>query len=261
MIQHFEGIVHPFDQSKISFVGIFSEHSVQTDIRMPPHRQLFSFTREESDLPPQIPDHLLKNPRSTKKNVRIRSLEDPQRQRQSHSHASIRDDGAPSQRSTTGPVDLVHRPLWNYQNPRQREYVPNSKRDPHYKERPSRIDEEPKKTSYNRWNSDGQLQRQQNEKKFNPNNRTHSMGVVKPKEQPIGNSHRVQKPRQDAFIATRKDEQSSFSNISLLDRYEHFTPYIRTDEVLDPARAFSPVPQSRDTSARQPGRTTVSFST
>jgi hypothetical protein len=266
LIQHFEGKFNHFDY-KINppSVGKFSEHSVQTDLRMLPQRQMFAFNREESDLPPQIPNHLLKDPKSIKKNVRIRSLEDPQRQRQSHSHTNIRDDGAPSQRSTNAPIDLLHRPLWNYQNPQHREYVPNSKRDPHYdkrqrqQDRSSRIDEVPKKTNYNRWHSDGQLQHQQNEKKLNTTNRTRSMGIVKQKDESIVNLFKVQKPRHEAFVITKKEDQSNYNNISSLDQYEHFTPYIRTDEVLDPAKAFSPVPQSRETSARRPGRATVGF--
>jgi hypothetical protein len=267
LTQHFEGKFDHFDFKEfIPYVGKFSDHSVQTDLRMPPHRQMFAFAREESDLPPQIPNHLLKNPKLAEKKVRIRSLEDPPRQRQSHSHVSIRDDGAPSQRSTAqGPVDLLHRPLWNYHNPQHREYVPNSKRDPHYdkrqrpQDRSSRIDEVPKKTSYNRWNSDSQLQHEQNEKKMNVGNRTRSMGMVKRKDEPIINVFKSQKPRQDTFVITTEENQQKFSNISSLDRYEHFTPYIRTDEVLDPARAFSPVPQSRETSAHRPPRATVSF--
>ncbi|CAF4721849.1 unnamed protein product, partial [Rotaria magnacalcarata] len=79
------------------------------------------------------------------KNVRIRSLEDTQRQRRpsistTHSSHNTIDDGAGSQigthRSNYGTIDLVHRPLWNYQNPEHREYVPNSRRDPHYDKRP-----------------------------------------------------------------------------------------------------------------------------
>ncbi|CAF4589657.1 unnamed protein product, partial [Rotaria magnacalcarata] len=78
------------------------------------------------------------------------------------------DDGAGSQigthRSNYGTIDLVHRPLWNYQNPEHREYVPNSRRDPHYDKRPrqrnveqenfERTDDVQKRTAYNRWNSD-----------------------------------------------------------------------------------------------------------
>ncbi|CAF4790006.1 unnamed protein product, partial [Rotaria socialis] len=37
-----------------------SDNSVQTDLQIVPHKQMFSFTREESDLPPQIPNHLLR---------------------------------------------------------------------------------------------------------------------------------------------------------------------------------------------------------
>lgn len=224
---------------------------------MVPHKQLFSFTREESDLPPQVPNHLLRNSKSNKKNVRIRSLEDHQRQRQSaHSNLSTHDDGMPSNRSThIPPLDLLHRPLWNYQNPQHREYVPNSRRDPHFDKRQrsqgstNRTDEMQKKTNYNRWNSDSEIQ---HEKKLNTTNRTRSTGLKQQnnsKDENNFNLSKVQKPKHDAFIITNTDEQSNFNNISSLDKYENFTPYIRTDEILDPAKAFSPVPPSRETSA------------
>ena len=58
------------------------------------YRPLFTFIREKSDLPPQIPDHLLhRNPKANTRNVCIRSPE----------------------------------------NPQHREYIPNSKHDPHYR--------------------------------------------------------------------------------------------------------------------------------
>lgn len=234
---------------------------------MSTHKQLFAFTREESDLPPQIPSHLLRDNRTTKKNVRIRSLEDPQRQRQAQTQSkpTTRDDGAVSQRSSQAPIDLVHRPLWNYQNPNRREYVPNSKRDPNYdkryhsQDRPQRTEEIPKKATNNRWNSDSQLQ--QKERKLNLSNQSRSTNIKPPaphppqREENIGNLLKTHKPpRQDAFA----DEESNFHNISSLEKYEHFTPYIRTDEVLDPAKAFSPVPISREPSAQ---RSRVSSST
>jgi hypothetical protein len=225
---------------------------------------MFSFTREESDLPPQVPNHLLRNAKANKKTVRIRSLEDPQRQRQSHSHMSTRDDGLPSHRSTNAPIDLLHRPLWNYQNPHHREYIPNSKRDPYYdkrqrqQDRSSRIDDTSKKTSYNRWNSESELRHEQNENKINVTNRTRSTGVVvRHKDEPLVHILKVPKPKQEAFSIIKTDDGSTFNNISSLDRYEHFTPYIRTDEVLDPSKAFSPVPQSRETSAHRSGGATV----
>ena len=226
---------------------------------MPPHRQMFSFDREESDLPPQIPNHLLRNGKGNKKNVRIRSLEDQQRRRPSNSTQTTRDDNTPSQRSTHPPIDLLHRPLWNYQNPKHREYVPNSKRDPFYDKRHrqqetsnQRNETTKKSSSYNRWNSDSELQHEQREKKVNLINRTRSTGIIKQNE-PTRNVFKEHKPRQEAFVISKTDDdQSNFHPISSLDKYEHFTPYIRTDEVLDPAKAFSPVPTSRETSAHRP---------
>jgi hypothetical protein len=236
---------------------------------MPPHRQMFAFTREESDLPPQVPNNLIHSSKQNKKNVRIRSLEDHQRHRRSsigtsHSNNNTQDDSAPSQlgthRSNYGPTDLVHRPLWNYQNPEHREYVPNSRRDPHYEKRQrhkhvdqgnfDRIDDVQKKTPYNRWNSDSELQQ---EKKSNSTNRSRAT-VLKhnhQKDENINNLFKGQKSKQETFIITKTDDESNYKNLSLFDKYEHFTPYIRTDEVLDPAKAFSPVPQSRETSAHK----------
>lgn len=234
---------------------------------MAPHKQMFPFTREESDLPPQIPNHLLRNGKQNKKNVRIRSLEDPQRQRRPsastiHSNHNTNDDGNTSQVGTYrsyhhGPFDILHRPLWNYQNPEHREYVPNSKRDPNYEKRARQkhttqeqfdhTDDSPKKTVYNRWNSDSELQHERKERKITPRNRTRST-VLKQNTNRMEPMPRT-KPSQDAFIITKTDEESSYNNISSLDKYEHFIPYLRTDDVLDPSKAFSPIPPSRETSA------------
>ncbi|CAF2937099.1 unnamed protein product [Rotaria sp. Silwood2] len=247
-----------------------SDNSVQTDLQMAPHKQMFSFTREESDLPPQVPNHLLRNAKQNKKNVRIRSLEDHQRQRRpsnttTHSNNNINDDGVTSQigtnRSNYGPLDLVHRPLWNYHNPKHREYVPNSKRDPHYEKRQrhkhheqenfDRTDNIQKKPTYNRWNSDSQLQQEYKEKKSIPINRTRS--IVLKHNINHKNEHNMniskEKISQQAFITKTDDNETHYNNISSLDKYEHFIPYTRTDDVLDPSKAFSPIPPSRETSA------------
>ncbi|CAF3506044.1 unnamed protein product [Rotaria sp. Silwood1] len=248
-----------------------SDNSVQTDLPMALHKQMFPFTREESDLPPQIPNHLLRNSKQNKKNVRIRSLEDHQRQRRSsitttHSNNNTNDDGITSQigtnRSNYGPLDVLHRPLWNYQNPKHREYIPNSKRDPHYEKRHrskyheqenfDHIDDIQKKPTYNRWKSDSELQQERKEKKTIPTNRTHST-VLKHNIYPK-NEHNINIPRekisQQAFLITKTDnDDTHYNNISSLDKYEHFIPYTRTDDVLDPSKAFSPIPPSRETSA------------
>ena len=236
---------------------------------MGPHKQLFSFTREESDLPPQVPNHLLRNSKTNKKNVRIRSLEDNQRQRRSsmttsHSNNNTTDDGTTSQlgthRSNYGPMDLAHRPLWNYQNPEHREYIPNSKRDPHYEKRQRQkkieqgnlilVDDIPKKATYNRWNSDSELQRKQKEKPLDANNRTRSTIL---KSNPQKNESRIpvskEKLQQEEFLIKNINNEATFNTISSLDKYEHFVPYTRTDDILDPSKAFSPIPPSRETSA------------
>lgn len=270
LIQLSEGkFYHFFYYKMICLFFKFSDNSAQTDLRMPPHKQMFSYNREESDLPPQVPNHLLRCSKQNKKNVRIRSLEDHQRQRRSsistsQSNNRTQDDSAASQlgthRSNYGPLDVLHRPLWNYQNPQHREYVPNSKRDPHYdkrnrhkqveQENTNRIDNVQKKTAYNRWNSDSEIQQ---EKKSNTTHRSRAT-VLKHhqnKDESIYNLHKEQKSKQEAFIITKTDDETNFKNISSFDKYENFTPYIRTDEVLDPSKAFSPVPQSRETSAHK----------
>jgi hypothetical protein len=242
----------------ISF--LFSDNSSQTDLKMVPQKKLFHFTREISDLPSQVPNYLLQNLKQNKKNVRIRSLEDHQRQQHSHSNQSIHDDSIPSHRSNYGaPFDLRYRPLWNYQNPEHREYIPNSKRDPFYEKRQrsqgniNRSNDRQKKTTYNRWNSDSEIQHERKDRKINTTNRTRSTGTKynNQKDESFSNLVKEQKPKPDAFVITNTDEQSNFNNISSLDKYEHFTPYIRTDEILDPAKAFSPVPQSREASAHK----------
>ncbi|CAF1205768.1 unnamed protein product [Rotaria sordida] len=247
-----------------------SDNSVQTDLPMMSHKQMFSFNREESDLPPQIPNHLLRNSKQNKKNVRIRSLEDHQRQRRSsmttiHSNNNTNDDGITSQASTNrhnyGPLDLLHRPLWNYKNPEHRQYIPNSKRDPHYEKRQrhkyhgeenfDRIDDIQKKPTYNRWKSDSELQQEYKEKKSSSTNRTRSTVLkhnINHKNEYNINISR-EKISQQAFVTTKTDDETYYNNISSLDKYEHFIPYTRTDDVLDPSKAFSPIPPSRETSA------------
>ena len=238
---------------------------------------MFSYMREESDLPPQVPNHLLhgsKNAQS-KKNVRIRSLEDSSRQRRSsvttttHSNnTASKDDGATSQlgthRSHYGPLDLVHRPLWNYQNPEHREYVPNSRRDPHYDKRHRQknnesgpMEESPKRTNYSRWNSDSELQHQQQQQQQQRPKEKQATSLERPRlaaPKSIYSKDETQmnslprSTKHEAFVITKPTDRSSYLNLSSLDKYEHYIPYTRTDEVLDPARAFSPLPQSREPS-------------
>ncbi|CAF0909216.1 unnamed protein product [Adineta ricciae] len=244
-----------------------SDNGVQTDLRMIPQNQMFHYTREESDLPPQVPNHLIREGKQTKKNVRIRSQEDHQRQRRSsvtttHSKANSQDEN--TYRNPYGPHDLVHRPLWNYQNPGHREYVPNSKRDPNYEKRHhpkqagnerttiDRNDDIQKRTAYNRWNSDSELQHKRKESKAPSQNQPRSI-ISKHIQSHSQQQEPANIPRgtnkEKTFALMNNEDDSSFRNIPTLDKYEHFIPYTRSDEILDPARAFSPLPQSRESSA------------
>ncbi|UJR09115.1 hypothetical protein I4U23_013362 [Adineta vaga] len=243
-----------------------SDNGVQTDLRMIPQNRMFHYTREESDLPPQVPNHLIRDVKQNKKNVRIRSNEDNQRQRRSsvtttHSNNNSRDEN--THRNQYGVHDLVHRPLWNYQNGAHREYVPNSKRDPNYEkrqhtkqptnERPTvdHNDATRKRAAYNRWNSDSELQHQRKETKVTTNNQPRS--IISKHNQQQSQKHDVDSSKgqnkEKTFVMPNTDGEPTFRNMSSLDKYEHFIPYTRSDEILDPARAFSPLPQSRESSA------------
>ncbi|CAF4172442.1 unnamed protein product [Adineta steineri] len=226
-----------------------SDNGVQTDLRMVSHHQMFNYTREESDLPPQVPNHLLHEGKQNKKNVRIRSHEDNQRQRQSNNNNTT--PQANTQRNHYGPHDLLHRPLWNYQNGAHRQYVPNSKRDPNSDKRQKPNE----RTTYNRWNSDSELQHERKEKKTVTTNQPRSN--VSRQNQPQHVNLPKGQPKEKTFVFSKNDDESNFNNVPSLDKYEHFIPYTRTDEILDPARAFSPLPQSREPSARniQPAKT------
>ncbi|CAF5134579.1 unnamed protein product, partial [Rotaria magnacalcarata] len=143
----------------------------------------------------------------------------------------------------------------------------NSRRDPHYDKRPrqrnveqenfERTDDVQKRTAYNRWNSDSELQQQQRkERKFTPSNRTRPAALKQNninKNEPIPRA----KPPHEASLVKKTDDESSYINISSLDKYEHFIPYTRTDDVLDPSKAFSPIPPSRETSAHTQQITTT----
>lgn len=185
--------------------------------------------------------------------------------------SNMNDDGSASQMSNqytnSGPVDINNRPLWNYKNPQHREYVPNSKRDPHYERRQrlkhfeqgnfDRIDDVQKKTCYNRWNSDSELQ----QKKPSAKNRVHST-ITKPsaygnqKEESIMNLLKVQNRYQQEALATRKpssmhtrmDDEYNSNRGSSLDKYDNYVPYTRADEMNDQSKMHTPGPHSRDTS-------------
>lgn len=167
-------------------------------------------------------------------------------------------------RSHQPPVDMHHRPLWNYNNPQHREYVPNSKRDPHYEKRQrlkyfeqgnyDRIDDVQKKTCYNRWNSDSELQNQQ--KKSIPTNRIRSTvskatSYGNHKDESIMNLLKMQHKQQQAFGSRKSalhhnktDEETNSNHESLVDRYDNYVPYTQTDEALDHGQVQS---SSRET--------------
>jgi hypothetical protein len=170
-----------------------------------------------------------------------------------------------SQRSNHGPIDINHRPLWNYKNPEHREYIPNSKRDPHYERRQrikhfeqgnfDQIDDVQKKICYNRWNSDSELQ----QKKRIPTNRIRST-ASKPtiygdhKDESIMNLLKMQNKQQQqqeafgrrksALNHIKTDDEFNLNRESPLDKYENDVPHTRTDEVTDPPKFYSPVETS-----------------
>jgi hypothetical protein len=261
----------------------FSDHGVQTDLRMAPNRQTNPYAYEDSDLPPQVPNHHYRNSgyrnipnQPGKKNPRMRSLDDnppPQRRTSVTTyHSNPNDDGSVSQMSSQrGPVDVHNRPLCNYKNPQHREYVPNSKRDPHYEKRQrlkhfeqgnfDRIDDVQKKTCYNRWNSDSELQ--QNKKQL-PTNRVRSTiskttSYGNHKDESIMNLLKVQNRQQQESFGTRKptsnhnkrDEEFNSNRPSAFDKYENYAPYTRTDDVLEPEKVYTPASQSRETSPQR----------
>jgi len=223
---------------------------------MAPHNPMFNFTREESDLPPQVPNHLLRHGKQNNKNVRVRSHEDKHRSSMPNTHTN--NNGPTSQpgahRNQHGPHDLLHRPIWNYHSTAYRD-ASNSKHIPNYEKRLrhkpnerttiNRNDDVQKKIVYNRWNSDSEIQHQQKEKKLNPNNQTRSSVSKHNHHHQDGNL-----PKDKAFTSTKTaTDEFNLKNVPSLDKYEHFIPYTRTDEILDPAHAFSPIPQSREPSA------------
>ena len=171
-------------------------------------------------------------------------------------------------RAQQGPVDSNNRPLWNYKNAAQREYVPNSKRDPHYEKRQrlkhfeqgnfDRIDDVQKKTCYNRWNSDSELQQRQ--KKSVPSNRVRST-ASKPsgsggnKDESILNLLKGRNRPQENFAypktpanQTRADDDYPANRESSLERYENRPSYAQADEGRDTVKDYSPRSHSRNSS-------------
>jgi hypothetical protein len=221
------------------------------------------YAYEDSDLPPQAPNHHYRNPTNQpgKKTVRMRSLDDNQLPPR---HTSTTNHGAPSQmnshRTNQSPTDIQHRPLWNYNNHKRAEYIPNSKRDPNYEKRQrlkqielgnyDRVDDVQKKTCYNRWNSDSEIQQQQ-KKQQHPMNRTRSTmskatGFGNHKDESIMNLLKGQNKQPEVYGTryppsnhTKPDNEYNSNQISSVDRYENDVPYSRPDEGYDPTKLYS----------------------
>ncbi|CAF1424183.1 unnamed protein product [Rotaria magnacalcarata] len=257
-----------------------SDHGVQTDLGMSQNRQTNPYAYEDSDLPPQVPNHHFRNSgyrnipnQPGKNNPRFHSQDDnnPSRRTSTMNHTNSNDDGTTSQmsnaRSVNGPRDVNNRPLWNYRNAEHREYIPNSKRDPHYEKRQrlkhfeqgnfDRIDDVQKKICYNRWNSDSELQ----QKKHAPTNRIRSTtsktsGFGTHKDESIMNLLKVHNRFQQENFAARKasslhnknDDEYNSNRGSSLDKYDNYNTHTRSDEVYDRTKMNSPSSHSRDTS-------------
>lgn len=257
----------------------FSDHNV------PPRRQAHPYAQDNSELPPQIANPHYQNAgyrnvanQPGKNNIRMRSHEDANTARRTSTttyHSNGYDDGHVSQisnqRSHHGPVDIHNRPLWNYNNREHREYVPNSKRDPHYERRQrlkhfeqgnfDRIDDVQKKTCYNRWNSDTDLQ-QQRKKSLPPTNRVRSTNTKTSnqnshKDESIFNLLKLQnKHQQESFAGARKsvlnqyknDDDINSNHESAFDKHENYRPYTQIDNENDQIRAYSPVQHVREPS-------------
>jgi hypothetical protein len=201
----------------------------------------------------------------------VRPFDDNQQSRRTSTtthHSNLNDDRAISQISQP-PMDIHHRPLWNYRNSQHREYVPNSKRDPHYEKRQrlkhfeqgnfDRIDDVQKRTCYNRWNSDSEIQQQK--KKPIPTHRVRST-ISKMttngnyKDESIMNLLKMQHKQQQETLGTKKsalnyqktDEDFQTNRESPLDKYENDAPYTRTDEEFDSGKVYPSESRSRDIS-------------
>jgi hypothetical protein len=217
------------------------------------------YAYEDSDLPP---NHHYRN-QPGKKTVRMRSLDDNQLPPRTNA-------GAPSQmnshRTNQSPTDIQHRPLWNYKNHKRAEYIPNSKRDPNYEKRQrlkqielgnyDRVDDVQKKTCYNRWNSDSEIQ----QKKQQPMNRTRSTmskatGFGNHKDESIMNLLKGQNKQPEVYGTryppsnhTKPDNEYNSNQPASVDRYENDVPYTRPDEGFDPTKIYS---QSIETSSHK----------
>lgn len=256
----------------------FSDHNGHTDFRAPSRRQAPSRIYEEPDLPSELPNPHYQNSgyrsipnQPGKNNPRMRPYDDNHVSRRTSTstyHSNPNDDRTTSQishaRSHQPPMEIHQRPLWNYNNPQHREYVPNSKRDPHYEKRQrlkhfeqgnyDRIDDVQKKTCYNRWNSDSELQNQQ--RKPIPTNRIRSTvskatSYGNHKDESIMNLLKMQQKQQQTFGSrksavshTKADEETNSNHESSVDKYDNYVPYTRTDEIIDPGQVQSSSPET-----------------
>jgi len=222
-----------------------SEHT-QSEQRMSPYKQT---VYDDNDLPPYGS--------KGKRNSRMKSVDDKTNIRRTPTSFYPE--------TSSNPRELNQRPLWNYRNAKQREYVPNSKKDPHYETRQrmkhfqqgdfDRIDDVQKKTCYNRWNSDSELQ--QHQKKPMPNNRIRSTaskptGFGHQKDESILNLLKRQNQQQDhhgqrkaSSVPIRHDDDRHSDRTSSLDKYEN---HPSNDEH---PQSYSPVSRSRDSSPQK----------
>ncbi|CAF0956448.1 unnamed protein product [Adineta ricciae] len=229
----------------------------QTDYHRPPNRRGPSNAYEDSDLPPQVPNHrrdgVYRNNshHPGRKTTHMHCLDDNQSSRHtSHAnhHMNAHNTSTTSQmngqRTSHGPTDVHNRPLWNYNQQKRGEYVPNSKRDPHYEKRQRLknmelgnydcIDDVQKKTCYNRWNSDSEIEKKQVTRARVPKTASHGHH----KDESIMNLLRGQHKQQNDTYGTRyppsnhvkTDDQYTSNHPSSLERYDNYVPYSRTDE-------------------------------
>ncbi|CAF1002790.1 unnamed protein product [Adineta steineri] len=233
-----------------------SDHGIQTDLRIPPNRRMPSNGYDDSDLPPQAPNH-----NRNKKPTRVNSVDDNRQTPGSNSNNVGRKSQMNGNRPNSDAIDTQQRPIWNYNKEKRGEYVPNSKRDPNYETRQRLkqlqlgnydcVDDVQKKTCYNRWNSDGDIQ----QKKQGQMNRTRS---TVPKTTSYGNhkdesimnllkgQNKQQSQQQEAYGTkypssnhTKTDDDYNSNRVSSLDRYDNYAPYTQSDDVNESNKIYS----------------------
>ncbi|UJR37105.1 hypothetical protein I4U23_029809 [Adineta vaga] len=241
-----------------------SDHDGHNDYRLPPNRRGPNHAYEDSDLPPQAPNHqrngVYRNSSHYpgKKATRMRSLDDNQPSRHtSNAHNAGTTSQINTQRANHGPVDTHNRPLWNYNQQKRAEYVPNSKRDPHYEKRQrlkhlelgnyDYIDDVQKKTCYNRWNSDSEIEKKHVTRSNIPKTATNGNHKDETIMNLLKGQHKQQQQQQNDVYGTRyprtshakTDDQYTSNHPSSLERYDNYESYTRTDEVSEPTKTYS----------------------